>query len=239
MTTRTRWPMLGILLTAHLSFVLILWLLLVVVSGGITLGIAIWGNVNQSIWHYVATQVPRWFALGLGIDAITTYLRLHVAHGNTRRDFARQLWPYAAAQAGALALLMAAGYLVERGVYALADWPHHLKYGAMFGSPGNVPGIVGSFTLALLPWTVAGALFAAAFLRNVLLGLITIPFGLLILTPAESMVGTDGLPLVRRLTETLALPSLTVVLLGVAGVLLGCAALWAIVRDIPLRPRVT
>ena len=239
MTTRTRWPMLGVLLTAHLSFALMLWLMLVVVSAAITIGIATWGHIDQSIWHYVATQVPRWFALGLGVDAITTYLRLHLAHGNTRRDFVRQLWPYLVALAATLALLVAIGYLVERGAYALAGWPHHLAYTAMFGTAGDFPAIFGSFTLALLLWAVAGALFAAAFIRNVLLGLATLPFGLLLLAPGESLVGTDGLPLVRELTSALTLPTLTIAGLSLAGVLLGYAVLWGIVRDIPLRARVT
>jgi hypothetical protein len=239
MTTRTRWPMLGVLLTAHLSFAVILWLLLMVVSAAITLGIATWGHIDQSIWHHVATQVPRWFALGLGVDAITTYLRLHLAHGHTRRDFLRQLWPYLVALAAALALMVAIGYLVERGAYALADWPHRLAYSAIFHATTDFLGILGTFTLTLLLWTVIGALLGAAFTRNVLLGLATIPIGLLIILPTESLVGTTGIPLVREATADLRLPALTGVGLALAGAVLGCVVLWRIVRDIPLRARVT
>lgn len=239
MTTRTRWPMLGVLLTAHLSFAVILWLLLMVVSAAITLGIATWGHIDQSIWHHVATQVPRWFALGLGVDAITTYLRLHLAHGHTRRDFLRQLWPYFVALAAVLALMVAIGYLVERGAYAMADWPHRLPYPAMFHATTDFLGILGTFTLTLLMWAVIGALFGAAFTRDFLLGLATIPIGLLIILPTETLVGTTGIPLIREVTSNLRLPELTSVGLALVGVVAGCAILWGIVRDIPLRARVT
>jgi hypothetical protein len=227
-----------VLLTSHLWFAALIWVAILAVSALVTTGIAIWGHVDRSVWHYPAAQLTRWFAIALGIDAINTYLRLHLAHGRTRRDFLRQLWPYLACLAVGLALLVVLGFLLERGVYALAGWPHHTVFPTSFGSTGNVLGMVGAFTLMLLLWTVAGALFATAFTRNFLLGLLTIPFVLVIVSPSDHLVGTFGVPVIQEVVSALDLPPLTGIVTSLVWVVAGCAAVWGIARDMPLRPRV-
>jgi hypothetical protein len=233
----TRWPMLRILLSAHLIAALALWLGLLVLSALITTGVATFGHVNGSIWHQVATQGPRWIAFGLGVSAITTYLRLHIAHGRTRRDFLRQLWPYILGLATALALLVALGYLIERGVYAVAGWSNELPFPAIFDTTGEFFGILGSFTLVLLLWAVVGVAMAAAFSRKILLGLLTVPFGLLLVAPTDLVLGIEGIPVARDLLEYLDLPTLASAGLCAIGALAAGAVAWGFVRDIPLRPR--
>jgi hypothetical protein len=235
----TRWPMLRVLLSAHLSFALIAWVALAALTAVITTGAAIWGTIDRSIWHYPATMAARWLAFGLGLDVVNTYLRLHVAHGRTRRDFLRQLWPHLLALAAFLALLVAIGYLVERGVYALADWPHELPSPALFGTPANLPGLIGAFTLMFVLWAIAGVMLAAAFNRNTLLGLMTVPLGFLLIVPSEIVAGTTAVPLIEDLMAALRLPTATSVAFGLAAIAVGSAAVWAIVRDIPVRPKVT
>jgi hypothetical protein len=234
----SRWPMLRVLLTAHLSFALIVWVGIVALMAVVTTGTAIWGHVDRSIWHYPATFAARWFAFGLGVDAITTYLRLHVAHGRTRRDFLRQLWPYLLVLAAFLALLVTIGYQIERGVYALADWPHRLQSPTLFSTTDNIPGLIGAFTLTFVLWAIAGVLLAAAFTRNLLLGLLTVPIGFLIITPSELVAGTTALPLIQDVMAVLRLPTVTSIAFGLAGIAVGCVATWGIVRDIPVRPKV-
>ena len=233
-----RLPLLRVLLTAHVSFAVILWLPLMVVSAAILAGVALWGTVDQSIWHHVATQVPRWVVLGLGTDAITTYLRLNLAHGRTRRDYLRQLWPYLAVLAVALSAMVTIGYQIERGAFAMIGWEHRTAYPTLFGDTGNVLGMFGAFALMLLLWAVAGTMIAAGFTRNVLLGIATLPVGLAIIAPSEVLVGLNGVPLFDRLTEPLQFPLLTAVLVSLGGAVFGCAAIWGIVRDIPLRAKV-
>lgn len=234
----TRLPLLRVLLTAHVSFLFLLWLPTMVVSAAILTGIALWGEVTQSIWHYLATQVPRWVVLGLGVDAITTYLRLNLAHGRTRRDFLRQLWPYLAGLAVALAAMITIAYQLERGAFAVFGWDHRTAYPTLFGDTGNILGLFGVFTLMFLLWSVAGAMIAAGFTRNILLGIVTIPVGLLIVAPSEVLVGLNGIPLFDTLTEPLRFPMLTAVAVSLGGAVLGGAATWGIVRDMPLRVKV-
>lgn len=231
-----RLPLLRVLLTAHVSFGFILWLPLLLLSALIVTGIGIWGEVDRSIWHYLATQVPRWFALGVGVDAVNTYLRLNLAHGRTRRDFLRQLWPYLPCVAVGLAVLVTAGYQLERGAYALFGWDHHLAYPILFGDTGNVLGILGSFSLVLMLWALAGVLIAAAFTRGKLLGIVTVPFGLVLVAPSEVLAGLNGSALFELVTPASPVPVTVAICLGLA--VLGCAATWGIVRDIPLPPKV-
>ena len=233
-----RWPLLRVLFTSHVSFAFILWLPMMVVSAAILAGVALWGRVDQSIWHHVATQVPRWFVLGLGVDAITTYLRLNLAHGRTRRDFLRQLWPYVAGLAVAIAVMITVAYQIERGAFAMFGWDHRPAFPTLFRDTGNIPGLFGVFTLMLLVWSIAGVMIAAGFTRNTMLGIATLPVGLLIVAPSEVLVGLNGVPLFDRLTEPLQVPLLTAVAVCVGGAVLGCVVTWGIVRDIPVRAKV-
>jgi hypothetical protein len=224
----TRLPTLRVLLTAHLTLAVRAWVVIAVLTAVVTAGTAIWGTVDRSMWHYPATMAARWFALALGTDAITTYLRPHVAHGRTRRDFLRQLRPHLLVLGLFLALLVAIGYLVEGGVYALMDWPHQLPSPALFGA----------FPLMFVLWAIAGVLLAAAFTRNLLLGLLTVPIAFLVITPGEFVAGATAVPLMQDIMAALRLPTTTSIGLGLVGIIVGGAAIWGIVRDMPVRARV-
>jgi hypothetical protein len=233
-----RWQLLRVLLTAHVSYALILAAPVVVLSALIVGGIAIWGEVDRSVWHYLATQAPRWLALGLGVDAVATYLRINLAHGRTRRDFLRQLGPYFVGLAAALGAIVTIGYQVERGFYAVFGWDQRLVFTATYGDTGNVLGMLGAHSLSLLPWVLAGTMIAAAFARNVVTGALTVLFGLLLVAPTEALVGLNGTPLFEKLTEHLTFPVAATVAVCLGGAALQYAATWGIVRDIPLRVKV-
>lgn len=232
------WPTLRIMLTGHLWFLSFLWLALLVLTAGIVGGIAIWGTVDRSVWHYISTQVMRWIVAGLGYDAIVTYLRLSVANGRTRKDFLRQLFPHLAVLAVVSALMATVGYQVERGVFALAGWPHELTSPTMFGTTGNIPGIIGAFAFMFALWAVVGAMFAAASNRHVLLGLLAIVLGFGIISPGEFVAGTNGVPFLQDVTEALSLPEAASIGFGLLGLVVGGVVIWGIVRDMPVRPRV-
>ncbi|MGB3444583.1 MAG: hypothetical protein WBA97_38070 [Actinophytocola sp.] len=233
-----RRPLLRVMLTAHVSLSLLLWVPTMIVSALILVGVALWGDVDRSIWHYIAAQVPRWFALSLGVDAITTYLRVNLAHGRTRRDFLRQLWPYTAGLAVALAVMVTIGYQLERGAFEILGWEHRMAYPALYGDTGNVLGLLGVYSVMFLLWALAGAMIAAGFTRNVLLGVVTIPIGLLIAAPSELLTGLNGVPLFDRLTEPLRFPMLTTIGISLVGAVVGGLVTWAIVRAMPMRPKV-
>lgn len=235
--TRRR-PTLRIMLTAHLYFTTIACAALLGVTLVAAFLISTWGEVDRSYWHYVATQFLRWIAFGLGVDAISTYLRMHIAHGRTRRDFLRQLFPYLIGLAGAFAVLAVGGYLIERGVYALTGWPPRTEDSPQVDSVADVLGYVGPFTLMLLLWMVAGVLLTAAFNRNLFLGLLTFPIGCLIVTPSEFVVDVVTVPFFRTAVESVDVSTAAGAGIAVAAIAVGCGAIWGIVRDMPMRPKV-
>jgi hypothetical protein len=233
----TRRPLYRALLSSHLPFVAVLWVLFTVAVGLIigVVALASPGPVD-SIWHHAATQAPRWLMFGLGIDAVTTYLRLQLAHGGTRRSYFGQTTMYAVVLAGGAAVLLTVGYLLERGLYALLGWPQRLSGLSMFDTAGQYHVILGTYWLTFLMWTIAGTLIALGFFRFNRGGLLTIPIGVVLVVPALLAVSDNGFPLLKR--DLLGIELSTGVLLGTfAGCfVVGIALIWAIVRNVPMKP---
>jgi hypothetical protein len=232
-----RWATLRILLAAHWLVVLFAFLVLFVGTMAVTFVTSAWWDVDRSIWHYVASQWTQWVVIGLGTDVISTYLRLHIAHGRTRRDFLRQLWPYFVGVAGLYGVFVAIGYLVERGVYGIMGWRQSFLDTGVFDTAGDFFGLAGAFAVTFLLWLLGGTLLAAAFNRNVLLGLLLVPFGLLLASLGELLVGRSVIPLFH-VAQLLRVDGLSKVAIGVALLAAGCVLLWGIVRDIPVRVKV-
>ena len=233
----TSQPLLRILLTSHLAFVAVLWVVFTVgvclVIGGVALSTP---GQPDSIWHHAATQAPRWLMFGLGIDAVTTYLRLQLAHGGTRRSYLGQTTAYTVVLAGGSAALITVGYLLERGIYALLGWPQRLSGESLFDTAGQYHVIFGTYWLTFLMWTVAGTLIALGFFRWNKGGVLTIPIGVLLVVPAVVAVSNNGLPLIGRTLAGIDL-SPGVLLAAFAGCFaVGIALIWAIVRDVPMKP---
>lgn len=233
--TRPRWPLLRVLLTSHLSFVAVLWVAFIALFMVITGIVAAVGEVGGSLLHYAATQAPRWLLFGLGIDVVTTYLRLHLAHGRTRRDFIGETAAYTVVLSGVTAALITFGYLLERGYYALFGWPQTLPGEGLFSAADQYPAILGTFWLTFLLWTVVGVLVGLGFFRSTLLGVATIPLGLAIVAP--TVVGSGQLPLIGHALVDRDLTA-GVLLAASAGLfLVGIGLSWAIVRDVPMKSK--
>jgi len=236
MTTMVRrWPLLRVLLSAHLAFTAMLWALFMVVVLVITGILAATAGISESIQHYATTQAPRWLLFGLGIDVVSTYLRLHLAHGRTRRNFLGQSIGYTFVISGFAAALITVGYLVERLVYAMFGWTQRLPRKAMFDAADEYPMMLATFWLTFLLWTVAGLVIGLGFFRSTGLGLLTIPVGLMIVLPTFIPTRDGGLPFVgEELTGLDVAPG--VVLAACAGLyLLAVGIVWAIVRDVPMK----
>lgn len=233
----TRWPLLRILLTSHLAFFAMLWALFAVGVGLVAGGIAVFGDgPTSSIWHHVVTQAARWLMFGLGIDAVTTYLRLQLAHGGTRRSYFAQTSVHTVLLAGGSAALVTLGYLLERGVYALLGRPQRLSGDSLFATAGEYHVIFGTFWLTFVMWTLAGTLIGLGFFRWNMGGVLTIPLGVLLVVPAVVAASDTGLPLIgQRLAGIDLSPGLLL------AVFAGCFAaglglIWALVRDVPMKP---
>ncbi len=232
----TRHPLLRILITSHLSFVVVAWVLFTVVVGLVIGGVALSSpGPADSIWHHAAAQAPRWLMFGLGVDAVTTYLRLQLAHGGTRRSYLGQTTAYSVVLTGGAAALITVGYLLERGLYALLGRPQRLSGDSLFDTAGQYHVIFGTYWLTFLMWTVAGTLIGLGFFRWNTAGLLTIPLGVVLVVPALVAASNNGLPILGR--QLAGIEMSDGLLLTAFAVLfpLGVALIWAIVRNVPMK----
>lgn len=85
-------------------------------------------------------------------------------------------------------------------------------------------------------WTVAGTLIALGFFRWNIGGVLTIPIGLLLVVPAVVAIGNSGLPLIGRQLAGIDLSPGVLLIAFARCFVAGIALIWAIVRDVPMKP---
>lgn len=218
-----------------LAMIVILWLGFFLLVQLITAGFATFRPIDGSLWEPM-TQLPRWLAFGAGFQLIGVYLRIHVAHGQTRRGFMRQASVYLVAFAAVLATLTMLGYLMELAIYRMAGWPQNFSRDYLFDSASHIGPILFTYGLVYLVWTVAGALIAATFRRLYWYGLVVVaPFCLATIVGIELAVGARYVaPLTLTDIQFTSSVPLTL-LLGIGGFAVSLAATWALVRTMPFR----
>lgn len=215
----------------------VVWAIFTALVIAVGAAIAIFGTIGASVWEE-ASQFSRWYAGAVGVYLTTVYLPLYVAHGQTRREFARQTPPVVAMFAAVLAVLMTVGFVVEAGVYTAFDWPQELTREHLFDAPTDVGWVFVQFFLLLAVWTVAGTVVGAGFYRNPGLGIALLLGALPAVVLVEALIGPAWFGLEGLLYPTLPAGSVAwavAVCLGVLGV--GLAAMWLLVREMPLRNR--
>lgn len=138
------------------------------------------------------------------------------------------------------ALLITVGYLLERGFYAINDWPRDFSNDHLFSSHTEAPLIFGEYLLRFLVWATAGAFAGAAIYRYG-------GSGYLALLPASLLVGLMGVFLddywgpaafiFERLpaADSPSLPIAAVI--AAICVLAAFVMTWRIMRDMPLHTK--
>ncbi|HEU5473709.1 MAG TPA: hypothetical protein VFV67_23935 [Actinophytocola sp.] len=210
------------------AFAVLLWLGYFLLIVGITVVVSMTGTVGESIWGN-ATTLPRWFAWGTGLWLTGSYLRLHVAHGSTRREFLQRSTVYLVAFAILLGCLITLGFLLEWALYAATGLRHPLAT----EPAALVTQILPTYILIFGVWSAVGTLVAAGYRRLAGTGLlITIPVGVATVVLTEDALDTRYLG--KWIGFDLSLiGSLPVgVAIGVAGFLVALAGTWALCRDV-------
>lgn len=221
---------------------IVVWIGFAVVVFGLVFLVSRFTNISISAWE-IGSQIPRWYLGAMGVYHTAVYLPMYIAHGRTRREFARQS-PIALAWLVVLvASLMTAGYALEGAVYRAAGWTQGLSSdGHLFASPDAYGTILAEFLGTFAVWAVAGAALGAAFYRNGFVGLLLLPPAIVTAGLLEASVRPELRELVTRLPvlDRLAAggASTTSALLVAAA----CVAVWGItawllVRDLPVRPQ--
>lgn len=234
-TGPARWTVARRLAGDHVAFAALLAVLGLLLAGAVTGGLALAGRTPGSVWE-PATQLARWFAAGVGATIAYTQLPLHVTHGVTRRTFAGQAALSGAALVAALAALVTAGYGLEALLHDAAGWSQALSRSHLFTTPAEQGLVAVESVLLYAVWWSAGAMLGAGFYRDGGVGLLLLPAAAVQIVLSEVALGP-------RYLGPLTFPDLGLgpsagVAAAVCGAacLLGLAATWAVVRDVPVRP---
>jgi hypothetical protein len=229
-----RWPLLRLLLTTHLPFLVLLWPVYLVLVGLVITGFATFGSVPVSFLD-VGSQILRWLAVGFGIHLTYEMLPIYLVHGQTRREFAAQMPVFLIVASAVLAALLCLSYAGETLLYNANGWPQKVADERLYGAADEYPLIFLSYWAMLLVWSVVGTLIGAGFYRFSVGGLLTVPVGLVLVAVAGFGIGFNELPWVDVSfgVDNVSLPA-TAALCG-ACVVAGVALMWAVVRDMPLR----
>lgn len=214
---------------------LLVWGLFAAIVVVIGAGIAMLGTITSSVWEQ-ASQLPRWYAGAVGVYFTAVYLPLYVAHGQTRREFARQIPPVIVLFAAVLALLMTVGFAVEATIYSAFDWPQDLATRHLYDAPTQLGLVFVEFTLLFAVWTVAGTVVGAGFYRHPLAGFALIAPALAAAVVTEAAVGPAWIVPLGVFSTALAAGSVAVAV-GVSGAVFAVClvAMWLVTRDMPLR----
>ena len=228
------------ILLANCAFAALLWAAFWVVVTLITVVLGLMGRLTHSGWE-VAAQLPRWYALFVGVALIREFMPMYIAHGRTRRRFAVDGLITVTLFAPFLAALVTLSYLLESVLYGLAGWPQALTRLHLFTEPTQLPLVFAEYLIEFAAWIPAGALMGAAFYRFRGNGLVVaIPAGALLIITSYAAMGVQ--PQVPFLFTWLSFDApgtpLVTVTGGLGVFLAGLLLTWAIIRDIPLRNHV-
>jgi hypothetical protein len=230
------WSIARLLLTTHLPFLALAWVVFVAAVLVLTVGIAVRGDITRSVWDPAVTVV-RWFALGYGLFLVNRLLAVYVAHGRTRREFLGSVAVFVVVAGAALAALLAVGFALEAVLYRAMDWPHRVATERLFDSPTQYPLIFVNYWAMLVTWTTIGLLLAAGFYRSGGWELVVLPLALVLVVVTGFAIGFNGLPFVGATVAVVDVPLAATLGLCLAGLLPGAAVTWLLVRDIPIRPK--
>lgn len=156
----------------HLQVYLYVWawfwaICLVGIAVAITV-VAQVGTVNVSIVQFVRNGPLLWFLFVLALIVASTFLTPHVAHGMTRRSFARGALAAGLVIALAHSILAGALILLEGVLYEQMGWDHDLTPGAEY-TPGiweqGAGALLLDYGLATFAATVSGLLVFVAYQR--------------------------------------------------------------------------
>jgi hypothetical protein len=121
-----------------LAWIGYVWLAASLVYAVVVTCVARWGSVDESLWQSVASGWQRYVVFGAGVSVSTTFLRIVVRNGATRRTLSIGATATMAVVAVLLAAWNVAGYTAEKVVYDRLDWPQQLRSDAVF-TWGDLP----------------------------------------------------------------------------------------------------
>jgi hypothetical protein len=232
------WSIARLLLATHLPFLLLCFGVCAAAVLVLTFAIDVRTTIGWSVWDPAASFV-RWFALGYGVYFVNRMLAVYLAHGRTRREFAGSMAVFVPVAAAMVAVLLTVGLALEGVLYRVMDWPHRVAPERLFDGPGQYPLVFLSYWAMLVVWTAIGLLLGAGFYRSGGNELVALALALAMVVVPGWGIGFSGLPVIGAVVDVADLPLAGNLAVCLAGLLPGVALTWALLRDIPIRNRIS
>lgn len=213
------------------------WVAATVAYAIVIASIARWGSVDQALWRPVASGWQRYIVFAAGVTVTTTFLRMLVRNGVTRRLLSIGAVATMVCLSVALSAWNVAGYAVEKAIFDDRGWPQQIADGRVF-EWGDIPRLAVDFGLVIAAYYVAGWIVGCCYVRwgpvvgTVLLPLAILPAAAVELVVSPDLAGMDVDVVRDRLDATHAAVSVTV---GLVVLLVALAVADRIMRETPLR----
>lgn len=221
------------LIKEQLELALLLWIGVTIVVGIVIEVVSFSREIEISGWDQ-ATQIARWYVLFIGVHVGGSVLPLHVTHGQTRRDFMRQATIFVAVFAAGVSVLVTASFVLEAGLYRLADWPQAVESGQLYGSAMELHLVFVQSWLLTALWGAGGALIAAAWYRDAALG----GFAIVLAGVSGISMSSDWGPfgaIYEHLFGEDSIGGGVGVAIHLALIALVLGLMWQVVREIPIK----
>jgi hypothetical protein len=162
-------PSTGILVFGHLAWLGLVWLAATVIYAVVVVCVARWGSVDESLWQSVVAGWQRYVIFGAGITVATTFMRMLVRNGVTRRTLSHAAALAMGVIASAVAIWNVVGFSVERVVYDANGWPQRLRTDAVL-EWGDLPRAALDTGLVVAAYYATGWIVGMCFYRWGVLG---------------------------------------------------------------------
>jgi hypothetical protein len=225
------------LLEAHLGLALLVWAGFTVAVGVVTAVISSFTAIEVSAWDH-ASQVVQWYVLAIGVHVGHSVLPLHITHGQTRREYMRQAMVFVGVFAAGVSALVTVSFVLEAGLYRLADWPQEVQRGQLYGGALELHLVYLQSWLLTTLWCAGGLFIAAAWYREASLGGLAIGLAVIFSGISGIAMSTDWGPfggVYERLFGDDSIGGVLGVGIHIALIVAVLALTWRIVRDIPIK----
>jgi hypothetical protein len=212
------------------------WAIMIAVYLSVIGMIALFGGLEQSMWHSIGGPPPRYWLLSMGVVTVLQ-ARVFVAMGVTRRQLAEALLVLYTLMSLLFAMIYTIGYAPEHAIYAAGGLLDRLAEPYPVTGPGDVVRTFTSAVLIDLAHLVSGALIGIGFYRYRTWGLLIIPAAIVPPVAVETAFGAQwaGQGLAHIFGIPVA-PLPAAVAIGAAIIAVLVAGTYQVYRTMPVRP---
>lgn len=153
-----------IMVVGTLAWIGYVWLAATVIYGIVIACVIRWGSLDTSLWRSLAAGWQQWVVLAAGITVSTTFLRMMLRNGATRRLVSVGAVATMSTIAVILAVWNMAGLTVENLVYDANDWPQTLPSDVVFAW-GDLPRVALDNVLIAAVYYATGWIIGCCYAR--------------------------------------------------------------------------